>query len=277
MLKLLKDPLLHFLAIGAALFAISALRGGDGEAPERIVVSAAEVERLRAAAEVMQRRPPTRDELLEMLEPTIRDEVFYREALALGLDENDDEVRRRLIEKMQYLTQNLADPEPPSDEALREFYASSPARFTIPERVTFDQVFFSPSQRGDALERDVAEALDALRGGADPAGVGDRTPLELRFEQAGRDRVSVLFGEEMTNALFTMTPGGWTGPYRSDFGLHLVRLVERLPARLPPFEEAREQVREIYAAEKRAARNEQEYARMRARYDVVIEWPEGIE
>ena len=123
MSKLLKDPLVHFLLIGAALFAVSAWRGESVSAGrDAIVVTAEQVAQARAAAAVLQGREPTPEELEALVEPTIRDEVMYREALALGLDVNDDEVRRRLIEKMSYLTQDLADPEPSSEEALRQFY-----------------------------------------------------------------------------------------------------------------------------------------------------------
>lgn len=270
--KLLKDPLLHFLVIGACLFAVSLWRSED-DAGERIVIGSAQVERLRDATARMRGRPPTREELAEVLEPAIRDEVLYREALALGLDVNDDQVRTRLVEKMQYLTEDLADPEPPSAEALRAFFDSRSDLFTIPESVTFEQVFFGPQQRGANLEADAADALEALRSGADASAVGDRTPLQQRFDAAPRERVEVLFGGALTEAVFGMEPGRWSGPYRSDFGLHLVRLLERLPARLPSYEEVRDQVAATYAAQKRAERNAAEYARMRARYDVVIEWP----
>jgi hypothetical protein len=167
MVRLLKDPLLHFLVIGACLFAISAWRGEVLRAGrERIVVTAEQVAAARDAATVLQGREPTPTELAELIEPTVREEVMYREALALGLDENDDEVRRRLIEKMAYLTQDLADPEPSSAEELREFYAASPQLFTIPSLVSFDQVFFSPSARGAAVESDAAAGLTALRAGS---------------------------------------------------------------------------------------------------------------
>ncbi|HEX6995896.1 MAG TPA: peptidylprolyl isomerase [Gammaproteobacteria bacterium] len=274
LVRLLKDPLLHFLVLGAALFAISVSRGGDDAAPERIVIDGLVVERVAEAARRLYEREPTREELEALLEPTIRDEVLYREALALGLDDDDDEVRRRLIEKMQYLTQDLADPEPPSEEELRAFFAQDPARFALPAAVTFEQVFFSPQMRGDALEQDVETARRALEQGADPLDVGDRTPLSLRFDAAERERLEVLFGETMTDALFATEPGGWVGPYRSDFGLHLVRVLEQRPVTPRSFEDARDDVREVYAAEQRAARNEAEYARIRAHYDVVIEWPE---
>src|SRR5690606_26552218 len=131
--KLLKDPLVHFLVLGAALFAVSAWRGDVPEAGcrERIVIGPAQIEQVRQAATLLQGRPPSQAELAELIEPAVREEIFYREALALGLDENDDEVRRRLVEKMQYLTTDLADPEPASDEELRAFYAQEPERFRL--------------------------------------------------------------------------------------------------------------------------------------------------
>lgn len=274
-IRLLKDPLLHFLVLGAALFAVSAWRGAEDDAPDRIVIDELVVERVADAARRLYGREPSRDELEELLEPTIRDEVYYREALALGLDVDDDEVRRRLIEKMQYLTQDLADPEPPSEDELREFFAGNPERFALPAAVTFEQVFFSPQMRGEALERDVEDARRALEAGGDPLETGDRTPLPLRFDAAGRDRIAVLLGEAMADALFSIEPGGWGGPYGSDFGLHLVRVLERRPLTLRSFEEARSDVHALYAAERRAARNEAEYARIRGSYNVVIEWPDG--
>ncbi|MFS8609840.1 MAG: peptidyl-prolyl cis-trans isomerase, partial [Gammaproteobacteria bacterium] len=273
--KLLKDPLLHFLALGALLFAVSLVRDERGDDPDRIVIDAATVERVAEAARRLHGREPTRDELRELLEPHIRDEVLYREALALGLDENDDEVRRRLIEKMQYLTQDLADPEPPSEEALREYFATHAERFVLPETITFEQVFFSPQMRGESLDASVEEGLRLLRDGADPAGIGDRTPLRFRYDDAERARVEVLFGAEMTDALFSAAPGSWDGPYESDFGLHLAKVVEHRPARRRTFDEARDDVVAAYAAERRAERNEAEYARMRARYDIVVEWPDA--
>jgi peptidyl-prolyl cis-trans isomerase C len=273
MSRLLRDPLVHFLAIGAVLFAVSAWRGEDP--PDRIVITAAQVAQARAAATALQGREPTAEELAALVEPTIRDEVFYREALALGLDVNDDEVRTRLIEKMSYLTQDLADPEPSSEEELRRFYAESPETFTIPALVSFDQVFFSPGMRGAALEADAAAGLAALRSGREPAEVGDRTPLRESYDDAPREQVAVLFGDELADALFDAAPGEWAGPFRSDFGLHAVRLRGRTGERLPPYEEIAARVAEEYGAERRREANERAYREMRARYDVVIEQPEA--
>jgi hypothetical protein len=106
--------------------------------------------------------------------------------------------------------------------------------------------------------------------------VGDRTPLQERFADAPRDRIGVLFGEVMTDAIFTAAPGDWSGPYQSDFGLHLVRVVSRSDARQPAFDEVREQVAQTFAADRRLAANQAAYAEMRARYDVVVEWPASV-
>jgi hypothetical protein len=272
MTRFLKDPLVHFLLIGAVLFAISSWRGESiGTGRERIVVTGEQVAQIRESARLLQGREVEGAELAALVEPTIRDEVLYREALALGLDENDDEVRRRLIEKMSYLTQDLADPEPSSEAELRKFYDDLPARFEVPELATFDQVFFSPTTRGAAARADAEAAIATLEAGAAPVDVGDRTPLRETYENAPREQVAVLFGDALAAALFTATPGGWTGPYQSDFGLHVVRLRARTDKRLPPFDEIREQVASEFAAQRRRERNEAEYQRMRAHYDVVVE------
>jgi peptidyl-prolyl cis-trans isomerase C len=274
MQKLIKDPLVHFLAIGVALFALAAWRGQSVSAGrEEIVVTAEQVAQARAAAAVLQGREPTPEELQALIEPTIRDEVMYREALALGLDENDDEVRRRLIEKMSYLTQDLADPAAASEQALHEFYAANPATFTIPALVSFDQVFFSPGTRGDALETGAAAGLAALRAGRAPIEVGDRTPLRESYDDAPREQVAVLFGDDLAAALFGTAPGEWTGPFRSDFGLHVVRLRSRTAARLPAYDEIVARVAEEYGAQRRREANERAYREMRERYDIVIEQP----
>jgi len=278
MSRLIKDPLVHFLLIGVVLFAIAAMRGQPVTAGrERIVVTAEQVAQARAAAAALQGREPTAEELEVLIEPTVRDEVMYREALALGLDINDDEVRRRLIEKMSYLTQDLADPEPSSEDELRRFYEASSDLFTIPALVSFDQVFFSPGARGDSLDADAAAGLGALRAGTPAADVGDRTPLRDSYDDAPREQVAVLFGDALADALFGSEPGTWSGPFRSDFGLHVVRLRERSEARLPPYEEIAARVAEEYAAQRRREANERAYREMRARYDVVIEQPGPVE
>ena len=274
--SLLKDPLIHFLLLGGCLFAVFYGRGdsGDSERPA-IYISSEQLEQLTQAWRVLQGREPTDAELAELIEPTIRDEVMYREALALGLDVDDDEVRTRLIEKMQYVTQDVADPEPASEQALRAFFDASPQRFQIPETVTFEQIFFSPSQRGDTIQGDVAAALAQLNAGGGRTGLGDRTPLQDRFRDSARERIRILFGETLTSAVFSSQPDVWSGPYASDFGLHVIRLIERSEARQPSFAEARERALQLFAEDTRQRANEASYTNIRSRYDIVIDWPSG--
>jgi hypothetical protein len=271
MLRLLKDPLVHFLLIGVALFVVSAWRGEMIRAGrERITITAEQVSKARDTAALTQGRELSPAELNDVVESMVREEVLYREALALGLDKNDDEVRRRLVEKMNYLTQDLADPAS-SPEELRAFYTASPELFTIPPLVSFDQVFFSPNERGDRLEADAAAGLAPLRAGKSPDQVGDHTPLRATYDDAPRDQIRVLFGDPMADALFTAPPGDWTGPFRSDFGLHLVRLRSRTEARLPPYDEIAARVAEEFGAKRRREANEAAYRRLRANYNVIVE------
>jgi hypothetical protein len=107
-----------------------------------------------------------------------------------------------------------------------------------------------------------------------PAEVGDRTPLQERFDAAARDRIQVLFGQAMTDAVFSLAPGEWAGPYQSDFGLHVVRVLTRSEARQPTFAEVREQAQQVFAEDRRNAANAAAYAEMRARYDIVVDWPQ---
>ena len=273
MVRLLKDPLVHFLLIGAALFAVSAWRGEMIRAGrERITITAEQVSKARDTAALAQGRELAPAELDDLVESMVREEVLYREALTLGLDKNDDEVRRRLVEKMNYVTQDLADPASSPDE-LRAFYTASPELFTIPPLVSFDQVFFSPNERGDKLEADMASGLAALRAGKPPDQVGDHTPLRAAYDTAPRDQIRVLFGDQMAEALFTAPPGDWAGPYRSDFGVHLVRLRSRTEARLPPYDEMAARVAEEFGAKRRREANEAAYRRLRANYNVIVETP----
>jgi hypothetical protein len=173
---------------------------------------------------------------------------------------------------MNYLTQDLADPGS-SPEELRAFYTASPELFTVPPLVSFDQVFFSPMERGDKVEAAAAEGLAELRAGKPPDQVGDHTPLRPAYDDAPRDQIRVLFGDEIAEHLFGSPPGDWTGPYRSDFGLHLVRLRSRTEARLPSYDEIAARVAEEFGAKRRREANEAAYRKMRAHYDVTIETP----
>lgn len=272
MSRLLKDPLLHFLAIGAVIFVLFAWLAEDEEQdPERIEISAEQVEEARRLAMMLRGRPPGPAEIEELLEPLIREQVLYREARALGLDRNDETVRLRLVEKMRFLAEDLAEPDPPAEEQLEAFFAADPELFALPARVSFEQIYFSPRERGEQLDADVDAALATLRAGG--AAAGDRSPLRDRYSDAPYAQIEILFGEALADAMFSAEPGRWEGPFQSDFGVHLARLVDRNESRQPEFEEVRDTVLEAYLAERRREANEAEYRRMRERYEIVVDWP----
>lgn len=276
MRKLLRDPLVHFLLIGAGLFAVLSWQGEETD-PRRITLSATQV---RTALQTMlpgAGYPQTRSELEELIQPLVRDEIFYREALALGLDTNDDQVRTRLIEKMRYVSEDLADPEPANEAQLRELYAANPVRFAAPELVSFEHIFYSPRQRGDAALTDAESAVDLLRSGGELTNPGDSTPLGEEFRDASPERLTILFGEEMTQALFRSPIDEWRGPFESEFGFHLIRVLARSDARQPAFAEVEDQVREAFAEDERAKRNDETWQVLRDRYEVMIEWPEELD
>ena len=265
-----RDPLLHFLIIGGILFGLLSVFD-DEPAPDEILITANRVAELERAATLLQGRPPTRDELEGLVADAVREEVYYREALALGLDVDDQIVRQRMIEKMRELAENVVDPVP-ADADLEAWFAANRERFRIPERVSFDHLFFSPGERGDAVVADAEAALAALRDGADAAELGDSTPLSGRFEAADRARVRTLFDEPLTEAVFAAEPGRWIGPFESGFGWHLVRQSERTPARDPEFGEVEDRVAEAFATEQLARANEQAFADVRANFDIAVQW-----
>jgi hypothetical protein len=268
-----KDPLVHFLLIGALLFAGLTVLAPEPQS-ESILITAETVDRLRESATLLQGRPPTEEELAALVGDAVRDEVYYREALAQGLDAEDSVVRQRLIDKMRELNENIVDPVPPEAD-LEAWFEERRASFRIPDLVTFDHVFFSPRQRGETVRADAEAALIALRGGADAATLGDSTPLGARFEQADPERVRVLFDDALTAAVFTAERGRWIGPYESGFGWHLVRVVEQIPARDPDFAEVEAVVREAYAAERLQQANAAALEELVERFDVRVEWQAG--
>jgi hypothetical protein len=265
-----RDPLIHFLVLGGLLFAVLSWLDREPK-PDEILISADQVAELARTASLLAGRAPSRDELEDIVGDAIRDEVYYRQALALGLDVDDDEVRRRLIEKMKYLTENTADPEPPAAD-LVAYFETHRETFRIPELVSFEQLYFSPSERGDSVRADAEAALASLSLGEDVEGFGDSTPLNRVFDSADRDRVRVLFGDALTAAVFSEPLDVWLGPYESDFGWHIVRILERTPARDPEFAEVEAEVRDAFAADRLQRANEAAYAEIRANYDIAVQW-----
>jgi hypothetical protein len=272
----IREPLVHFLAIGAALFLLYGWFGDAGPADDQIVVTPDRVRQIAQRFAMQWQRPPTRDELDNLIESDVRQEVLYREALAMGLDRDDTIIRNRLVQKLEFLSETLVPD--PTDEQLRTFLTENPDRYALPARYSFRHVYFSPDRRGGRVESDAEEALARLRSGEveDFEALGDGFLLPQRFDRLPSTEVAELFGRDFAAALAGLEAGAWQGPVLSGYGLHLVLIDEVVAARPPEFAEVRRRVEADYLAEQRRQTEEAVYEELRARYDIEVQLPEEL-
>ena len=264
----LKDPLFAFLLIGAGVFAVeSAWRAAQRDAEYTIVVPPAESRRIAALWQTQTGRAPTPSELQGLLEEHVREEILVREAKRLRLDEGDAIVRRRLVQKLAFLTDDLAIGEAVDEAALRRYFEDNRERFETPAVVTFSHIYFSPEQRADA-RADAERALAALDAEAWRS-AGDPFMLGRTYAHASLERVRKDFGDEFAAAVASRpAEGAWRGPLRSTYGQHLVRVDANTPARSPDYAAAKQRVVAEFDAERRAAANREYFEELRARYTV---------
>ncbi|MGD9388041.1 MAG: peptidylprolyl isomerase [Gammaproteobacteria bacterium] len=271
MRKLLREPLIHFLVLGAVLFLVFGLTAESDQPQERrIVVTSGQVEQLAGQFSRTWLRPPTPTELEGLVKDYVRNEIYYREALAMGLGQDDPYVRNRLALKLEILLDDLSAEAEPGDEELTRFLEAQAERFAEPARLSFRQVYLDPEQHADPAA-EAQRLLELLRDGADPAALGDVSMLIPGLDAAGPDEIARQFGEDFATALLALEPGGWVGPVRSTFGLHLVRVTQHQPARQPALAEVRDAVLAEWRDQRRREAREQAYQRLRERYEVVVE------
>ncbi len=275
MRRLLRDPLTHFVILGlGALVLYEAVTRGAGPENE-IVVARAEVDRMRASWAAQWSREPTDAELSSLIDAWVQEEILYREALALGLDRDDTIIRRRLAQKMDFLGADSGagsgGTSEPDDETLSAYLAQNRERFRVASRVSFDQVYVSPDLRGDGTDADARALLVELRRGADASEAGDRLLLPRHQAGVSSDRVSQLFGGDFAETLESLPVGRWEGPVTSGFGLHLVYVEQREPARDPPLDEIRARVRTEWKAAQREQSLDAFRQALRERYSVRVE------
>jgi hypothetical protein len=269
--RLLRDPLTHFLAAGAALFALSALVSDDSDGRrDRIVVTEAQVASLAEKFERTWLRPPTAEELRGLVDEHVTEEILYREALALGLDRDDLVVRRRMRQKMEFLSAELTAADP-SEQELAAFVSEHAERFALPARWSFAQIFFSPERAGEPRATALLRELRARPAApADPASLGDATLLPAALERATAREVSDRFGAPFADALAAAPEREWHGPVASAFGLHLVRVDRYEPARAPALEEVREIAVREWADQHRDEQQQRFYRALRAGYQIDL-------
>jgi hypothetical protein len=259
---LLREPLMHFLLIGAALFLFYNLQNEGRVDNNRIVISK------------KRQRPPTQAELETMIQQQIREEVMVREALAMGLEKNDSIIRRRLAQKIDFITSDLAALAEPTEIQLADYLEKHSEQFSLPARIDFVQVFINPEKHGldtdDYANRLLSELTQSGENN-DITTIGDSLLLDQQYEQMTEHDVSRLFGKEFASKLLTLSVGSWHGSIQSGYGFHLVRISNKIEAQLPELNAVREKVRVEWQAKQRQDMDKVFYESLRQRYEIAIE------
>jgi hypothetical protein len=281
MKRILREPLLHFLLLGTVIFAAYGLvsKRGSNE-PGKIVISEGQIAAMAEGFTRTWRRPPTRDELEGLIKDRVQEEVYCREAMALGLDKEDTVIRRRLRQKMEFVSDDIAAFAEPSDEELSTYLKAHADTFGVQRQFTFSQVYLNPERHGENLVQDTAELLAQLQKPGDHVDLselGDSFMLEHKFQSLPASEIVRQFGENFAARLGELSLGQWSGPVESGYGIHLVRVSERTEGRLPELAEVRDAVRREWANTRRLEANEKFYQELLKRYAVTIQRVEPLE
>lgn len=274
--RLFTEPLFHFLALALVIFAVHGFLQPRGTgSPDNIVVTAAKIDQLGSVFAKTWQRPPNADELKGLIDDYVKEEIYVREALALGLDQDDTVIRRRLHLKMEFMSDAGAGLPVPTDADLEAYLETHAAEFEVDPLVAFRQIFLSPERRGDRIDEDATAILESLRTDAsmDPATLGDATLLPYEQPLTSKASIGQAFGPEFAEAIYKLEPDQWTGPVKSDFGLHVVHVSERKAGRLPPLGEIRAAVAREWTGARRKELGDVRLNELLKRYHVIIEMP----
>ncbi len=269
----LREPLLHFLALGVGLFVLFRLASGPGTpGQDEIVVTAGQIDTIVEIFSKLRQRPPSPAELEGLIEEYILEEVLYREALAMGLDTDDTIIRRRLRQKLEFLVDDFAAAEP-TDEHLRALMEDSPEHFREETTVSFSHIFFQEGSDDAA-----AALLVELHAGVeiDVPTAGDPLPLPSALDAAPEGDIDALFGQTFKADLRALDIGAWTGPIVSPYGIHLVRVTERIEGGVPALSEIRETVVREWLAARRQMAQETFFDQLRSQYVISVELSEWV-
>jgi peptidyl-prolyl cis-trans isomerase C len=273
----LREPLLQFLLIGLALFVVYDTLHPTADAksePNRIVLTPDDFEQLGVTWLAQGRPPPDPEQMQNLVELKVREEVLYREALALGLDKDDEIVKRRLAQKMDFLAEGASVNNDPPADTLRLWFRDNQQRFSLPARVSFRHLYFSPDQRGEHSREDAVRVMAQLAGkpgyweGA--AALGDPFMDQDYYGDRSVEDLAKLFGLNFAQDIAGLKPGAWQGPVESGYGWHLVFIDTFVPGRVPAFEEIEPEIKAEWIEEQRLEAKRKAYETMRARYQVVL-------
>ncbi len=274
----LREPLLHFLVLGALLFVIfHFVKGSDGSTRAEIIVTAGTIRTLSENFQRVWQRSPTREELDSLLQEHIKEEIYYREAVALGLDRDDTIIRRRLRQKMEFLADGIGSMQEPTDQDLQTYLEKHPEKFRVESRYTFSHVYLNPDRRANSIQRDAAGILSKLNSAGasvDPSQFGDSFMLGYYFSNQPESNVKRTFGDQFAKHLVHLETGKWVGPVESGYGVHLVLISNRTEGEIPALSEVRNEVKRDWLSDQQKQMSGKFYKALRDRYTVKIEQTE---
>jgi len=269
MKKIISEPIVHFLVIGAFLFWLfAAFSGSDETSDYRIVIRQSDLDVLQANFSRTWQRPPTDQEWNGLLENWIREEIAYREALALGLDQQDTYIKRRLRMKMELILDDIGRMNPPTEQKLAEYLKQNPEKFWREPELSFSQVFFKEKPSEQVIEKNL-EQLATAAGNLDQ--LGDAIMLPAYVALSPLSMVDRQFGDRFAAQLENLETGTWQGPVQSGYGFHLVMVHTRQAGSHPALQDIRAVVEREFMAEREDQLKEETYARLREKYEIVLE------
>jgi hypothetical protein len=275
--RLFKEPLIQFLIIGAAIYGAYAVFGTPEEdyRDNIILVDSNRINAMVSEWESRWQRPPTRQEIDGLIQQYIKEDVLYRQAVSMGLNEDDPITRRRMAQKLEFLTSDLAQLQEPAEGELEAFFEENEADYRDPDRISFSHIFIDPDARGDATLDDAEVLLAQLKAAGEPTEEmlqqGDRFMLQNYFAAASELDIRRQLGSGFAESVIVLEPGRWHGPVLSGYGVHLVYVFDFQAAPAPQFAAVRERVLEDWHTVKREEFNQQFLESLKERFEIIVD------
>jgi hypothetical protein len=273
--RVIKEPLVHFAALALIIFAVYFALAPDSDLPAvgKITVTQAKIEQMAVIYTKIWQRPPDPSELKGLIDDYVKEEIYVREALALGLDKDDTVIRSRLRQKMEFMSDSVADQIVPTDADLEAYLKAHPELFAIDPMTGFQQIYLNPDKHGNHIGPDAQAILATLQGNpaADLATLGDASLLPSDMPASTSTGIAQTFGADFAAVVAKAEQGKWFGPVASGFGQHLVRVTERKPGRLPALAEVRDAVLREWSNQRRTDLAAAQVNGLLKRYQVTIE------
>lgn len=274
--RLLREPFFHFTLIGATIFAVALWRGDDAEqaGENQIVLTNSDLDQLVIGWQAQGLPAPNAEQIQRLLDSKIREEILYREALIMGLDQDDTIVKRRMAQKMNFLAEDLTTLQDPTEADLQAWFDSHQQDFAFPPRVDFRHLYFSSDRHRDKTREAAASTLVTAQGlaadSSEAAALGEPFMFKDSYASRTPEQLAKEFGGKFAKAIFELTPGTWTGPIESGYGWHLIFIESITPSRIPAFDEVKSEVRTQWETQQRAEFKEEAFRVMREKYQVIL-------